>query len=77
LARLHIERETWKPAATALNKALSRGGLAEPGNAYLLQGIAHYESAHRQLAREAFEQARRFDKVRDNARQWLAYLCDN
>jgi tetratricopeptide (TPR) repeat protein len=77
LARLHIEREAWKPAATALNEALSRGGLAEPGNAYLLLGIAHYESARRQQAREAFSQARRFEKVRDNARQWLAYLSDN
>jgi tetratricopeptide (TPR) repeat protein len=77
LARLHIEREAWKPAATALNEALRRGGLAEPGNAYLLLGIAHYESARRQQAREAFAQARHYEKVSDNARQWLAYLSDN
>jgi tetratricopeptide (TPR) repeat protein len=77
LARLHIEREAWKPAATALNEALRRGGLTEPGSAYLLLGIAYYESARRQQASEAFEQAYRYEKVRENARQWLAYLSDN
>jgi tetratricopeptide (TPR) repeat protein len=77
LARLHIQREAWKPAATALNEAFNRGDLAEPGDAYLLLGIAYYESARRQQAREAFEQARRFEKVRDNAKQWLTYLGDN
>lgn len=74
LARLYIEQEAWEKAAGALDKALSRGGLAQPGDAYLLLGIARYESGRREEAREAFERAQGFETARDNARQWLAYL---
>jgi tetratricopeptide (TPR) repeat protein len=77
LARLHVEREAWKEAAVALGEALNRGGLAEPGNAYLLLGIAHYENARPQEAKAAFDKASRYKKSRKNASQWLSYLKNN
>jgi hypothetical protein len=61
----------------ALGEALNRGGLAEPGNAYLLLGIAHYENARPQEAKAAFDKASRYKKSRKNASQWLSYLKNN
>ena len=74
LAQLHLEREDWNEAVTALKTALRKGGLRNPGQAWLLLGSAYFETGRTAAARQAFAQAKRFPSTRKSATQWLKYL---
>lgn len=74
VAQLHIDRNEWQPARNALEKALSRGGLKQPGNGYLLLGIAQMELDNTEKAAEAFEQAAAFKETKKSANQWLSFM---
>ncbi|MCF7971573.1 MAG: tetratricopeptide repeat protein, partial [Methylococcaceae bacterium] len=39
LGRIHVEQERWQDAINAINKALKKGDLKQPGDAYLLLGM--------------------------------------
>ena len=74
LAQLYLEDENWQQAADLLESALRRPDLENPGQAWLLLGVARYELNAPGQARQAFAQARTYDGVRKTARQWLAHL---
>lgn len=74
LAQLRVQREEWKEARTALHRAQERGGLDHPGMAALLAGIANLNLGERDLAREAFQQARGFSESRRSAIDYVEYL---
>ncbi|MEA2094984.1 MAG: hypothetical protein U9P11_10535 [Pseudomonadota bacterium] len=74
LAQLYLEDERWDEAAAVLESALAKTGLRNPGNAWLLLGIAHYELNAPAAARGSFQKATRFEATRKTARQWLAHL---
>ncbi|PKM11661.1 MAG: hypothetical protein CVV13_08225 [Gammaproteobacteria bacterium HGW-Gammaproteobacteria-3] len=73
LGQLYFEREQWREAIAALKQALAKGGLKDPGSAYLMLGISHYESGDKTQARKAFAEARQYAKHRKAAEQWLSY----
>ena len=77
LAHLHFEREKWKEAANALDAALKRGQLKNPGQAYLLKGIAYFSMKRLESARAAFSQAHKYEKTRVSSVQWLKHLDEN
>lgn len=74
LGQLLVEEKKWAPAATALESALAKGGLAEPATAELLLGIARFELGDFGAARIALEKAATADKTRAEAREWLEEL---
>jgi predicted Zn-dependent protease len=74
LAQLYLEDERGTEAARTLETALAKPGLDTPGTAWLLLGIARYESGAAAPAREAFSKAAGFDGSRKAARQWLEHL---
>ncbi|MBN2700404.1 MAG: tetratricopeptide repeat protein, partial [Methylothermaceae bacterium] len=74
LAQIHIEQEDWSRAITALNKALTKGKLDSPGQAWLLLGSAHFEQDALDKARSAFVKASQHSLTRKSATQWLIYL---
>ncbi|BCX89781.1 hypothetical protein MIN45_P2154 [Methylomarinovum tepidoasis] len=74
LAQLHLEREAWQDAIDALKTALKKGGLRDPGQAWLLLGSAYFETGRGEAARKAFARARQFPSTRKAATQWLKYL---
>lgn len=74
LADLYIQDERWQDAAQVLESTLERGGLGEPGDAWLLLGVARYEDGSLDLARSAFDEAARYEQARSAAQQWLAHL---
>ena len=76
LAQLYMEDERWRAASRALEAALDKDGLRDPGNAWLLLGISRCELEEFGTSRAAFENAVRYDGSRDSARQWLEYLDD-
>jgi tetratricopeptide (TPR) repeat protein len=74
LAELYIEDEHWEQAAATVETLLKRGGLSDPGDAWLLLGIARYESSAFDAARSAFNEAARYKDASAAARQWLEHL---
>jgi tetratricopeptide (TPR) repeat protein len=74
LADLYIQDERWQEAAEVLEATLKRDGLSEPGDAWLLLGVAHYEEGSLDLARHAFDEAARFEPARTAAQDWLQHL---
>lgn len=74
LARIHAERERWPRAARAAEQALKRGGLRDPGQAYLLLGIARAALEQLDAAEDALHRAQRFDSSRESARAWLRHV---
>ncbi len=71
LGQLQLGREDYRAAAAAFQAGIDKGGLADPGNAYVLLGIAHYSAKKMVAARQAFEKAITFERSRKNAEQWL------
>lgn len=74
LAQVHLEGENWAKAREALDAAIAKGGLRNPGNAYLLLGIANYNESRLQSARSAFDRAVADEDTAASARRWLEYV---
>ena len=75
-ALLLNEDGDWPGVADAAAKALAKGGLARPGEAWVLRGVALAELARFGDALDAFEQAAREGREtsRRNAAAWIAYV---
>lgn len=74
MGSIYIEQEQWSLAASALNKAITKGGLRQPGNAYLLLGLSYYEQKKIDKARSSFNKAKNYKESQKAARQWLNYI---
>lgn len=74
IAQVHLERDEPKQALEALQKGLSKGGLDNPGNAYLLLGITLTDTRRFADARDAFAKAGKYEKTRKAARDWLGHV---
>jgi tetratricopeptide (TPR) repeat protein len=75
LAQVHLERENWAAARTALASAIDKGGLNSPGHAYLLLGIASANEKRWGDAERAFAEAVAYEPVRGSAEYWLKHLA--
>jgi tetratricopeptide (TPR) repeat protein len=73
-AQLLADREQWTAARREAEAALKTGGLAVPGKAHLLQGIAHYRLQQLQRAQTSFELAGDFEDTRQQAGRWLQHV---
>ena len=75
-ALLLNEDGDWPGVADAAAKALAKGGLARPGEAWVLRGVALAELARFDDALDAFEQAAREgrENSRRNAAAWIDYV---
>jgi len=77
LARIHAEQELWQDAISAINKALKKGDLKQPGGAYILLGMSLYETEQLSAAKAAFRKASLYKKTKQSAEQWLNYMENN
>jgi tetratricopeptide (TPR) repeat protein len=76
-ARLMMEQNEWQATLEAARKALELGNLSQPGNAWLLVGIALMELEQLQESRRAFQQAQEFGvDARRQAREWQRFVED-
>lgn len=74
LGQIYSELHDWSKAREALTRALGRGGLKNPGGAWLLLGLAQYKLDARDQARDAFTKAANTPAVRKSAEQWLEHI---
>ncbi|MGR9099470.1 MAG: tetratricopeptide repeat protein [Gammaproteobacteria bacterium] len=77
LGYIYVEQEKWDKASEALGQALVKGGLREPGNAYIMLGISQTELKNFKQARRSFAKAREYPKTRKTAEQWLNYIDES
>jgi len=73
-AQVHLESDEPRAALEALRKALNKGGLDNPGNAYLLLGITLAGSRDFGAARDAFAKASGYEKSREAAQKWMQHV---
>jgi tetratricopeptide (TPR) repeat protein len=74
LAQLYTDKENWKKVIDLSNKALAAGGLKNPGDAYMLKGMAQYESGKKQGALASFSKALKYKKSKHQAGQWITHI---
>ena len=73
LGRSLFELKEYDEAEEALRKALQRGGMKEPGFAWILIGQMNHEQNDRAAAREAFRKATKLKGGRGGS-GWLAFM---
>jgi tetratricopeptide (TPR) repeat protein len=74
VARLYMDIYDWKNAEIAANAAAEKGGLRDPGGAWLLQGMALTRANELDRARKAFRRALKFEGNKKWAKQWLSFV---
>ncbi|BAO43018.1 tetratricopeptide repeat protein [Thiolapillus brandeum] len=74
LAQLYTDKENWKKVIDLSNKALAAGGLKNPGDAYMLKGMAQYESGRKRGALVSFSKALKYKKSKHQAGQWIRHI---
>ena len=67
--------DRWGEAAQAYNDALHRGGLRNPGEALIMQGVAYTTAKQYSRAKLAFEKAKSYKDHALTASQWLNHLA--
>ena len=77
-AMLLNETGDWGGVVDSARRALEKGGLENPGEVWILQGVALAELRRFDEALEAFESAKRdgSDNIRRNANAWIGYVRD-
>lgn len=73
LANLHAAMENW-PQVSAILQQADLKTAQNPGQAYILKGIAFYEQNKKQDAISSFKQASIDTKTQHNAQQWLKLI---
>ena len=74
LGQTYLNDDDWSKAESNINKGLQRGGLDNPGLAWLLLGIARYNLEKTDAALEAFAKSTDFEDTKEDAKNWLKSL---
>ena len=74
LGVVYMSIEEWEKAEDTLQKAIKKGDLKQEGEAYLRLGSVYFNMEQFKKAEDAFKAARRFPKVRKNAKGWIEYI---
>jgi len=73
-AQLYLSQHEWFAVINATKQALAKGGLSQPGQAYLLQGVGEAQNKQFAEAQIALKQAATFAATRAQAQTWLRYV---
>jgi len=74
LGNVYLDVDKNKEAVEALRKGLDRGGVKRPDQARLALGMAYFNLGDFNAARRAFREARKDQRARSYADQWLKYI---
>lgn len=74
LGAMYGDNERWKDSKEMLEKALAKGGLKKPGDAWMRIAVASYGMKDNQGAIAALQKAITFDESRKQAGDWLRAL---
>ena len=74
LGNVYLDVDKNKQAVEALRKGLDKGGVKRPDQARLALGMAYFNLGDFNAARRAFREARKDQRARSYADQWLKYI---
>lgn len=74
-ALIMMEKQDWEKVIESINKAFELGEVEQPGRAYILLGLAHYEKKQVDAALKAFDKAKTDKEFRKQANQWIAHIA--
>ena len=74
LGNVYLDVDKNKKAVEALKRGLDRGGVKRPDQARLALGMAYFNLGDFNAARRAFREARKDERARSYADQWLKYI---
>ncbi|MDN4503786.1 tetratricopeptide repeat protein [Alteromonadaceae bacterium BrNp21-10] len=74
LGQLHLNLENWTAAIQATEQALEKGELANPGNAYLVLGLALFNQERYKDSIDALALAESYKQSERMAKQWKKYV---
>ena len=74
LGNVYLDVDKNKEAVEALKRGLDRGGVKRPDQARLALGMAYFNLGDFNAARRAFREARKDERARSYADQWLKYI---
>jgi tetratricopeptide (TPR) repeat protein len=74
LAQSYLNLGDDKPCIEASNKAISKGGIKNPGNAYLVLGMCQFDTGALSSAKASFRKALQYQKSAQNATSWISYV---
>lgn len=73
-AQLYQQTHEWFSVVRATQKALQKGNLKHPGQAWLLQGVAQAENKQYPEAASALKEAAKYADARGLAETWIRYV---
>lgn len=73
-AQVYAQIHDWNKVVQSVDHAMDKGGLEEPGKAYILQGMAASEAKNVSAALKAFKKAESFKDSKDQAENWIRYV---
>lgn len=74
LAEAYYQLNDFANAETAFQTALNRGGLQQPGEAWVLLGTVRFNEGNLDGAMQAFREGRNFASSRSQAQGWLSFV---
>ena len=74
LGAMYGDNERWKESIEMLEKALQKGGLKRPGEAWMRLAVAHYGLKNISSTQAALQKAITFDETRKQAGEWLRHI---
>lgn len=74
VAQILLNMERWDDAIAAAQRAVEKGELRNPGIAYLIMGMAHYNKKEYALALNQLAEAEKHDSSRGMAKQWKSFV---
>lgn len=74
LGAMYGDNEQWRDSKQALERAMQKGGLKRPGEAWIRLAVANYNLNNVPATQAALQQAMKFDESRKQAGEWLKYL---
>lgn len=76
MAEMYGDKEQWKDAVASLQNAFKKGGLKNPGFAYMRLGEAKYHLGAYKESIAAFHAATKYEKTAKTGEQWAAYVAE-
>ncbi|MEX0900905.1 MAG: hypothetical protein WD081_09490 [Gammaproteobacteria bacterium] len=73
-AQLHAAEDNWAGVQRASQNAVDKGGLKNPGRAWMMIGMAAYERDEHAAALRAMREATKHEDSRRGAQQWINYI---